>query len=296
MARFLLHAGADPNETPEQYARLPLAVDMGLYCVLKLLLERGADPTYVLPWSDKPLDNAVYKNYYRCAKLLLDAGALAVCETDDLTDMLYPLIVMDDDMAIAIAEKMATSGTPASWFTLHLESIIVKGLVQGFENHAQLIPQQAAAQCRARGDRFFASGLPECGLDAASLDYLQWAKDFDALCDLGSGIQTVSGTGAGTATATPTPTSSAEEADETETETDFDDVPIPASTADDATQTGFEEDEDVAEQSDSATSTVSSTPEDTPTPTPTADAASILSSSSSVIVLAGFLAYLGYAW
>ncbi|KAL3428689.1 hypothetical protein BDV09DRAFT_71029 [Aspergillus tetrazonus] len=115
MARFLLHASADPNETPEQYARLPLAVDMGLYCVLKLLLERGADPTYVLPWSDKPLDNAVHKNYYRCAELLLDAGALAVCETDDLTDMLYPLIVMDDDMAIAIAEKMATSGTPASW-------------------------------------------------------------------------------------------------------------------------------------------------------------------------------------
>ncbi|KAL4976087.1 hypothetical protein BDW66DRAFT_60623 [Aspergillus desertorum] len=29
--------------------------------------------------------------------------------------MLYPLIVMDDDMVIAIAEKMATSGTPTSW-------------------------------------------------------------------------------------------------------------------------------------------------------------------------------------
>lgn len=110
MARFLLHAGADPNETPEQYARLPLAVDIGLYCVLKLLLERGADPTYVLPWSDKPLDNAVHKNYYRCAELLLDAGALAVCETDDLTDMLYPLIVMDDDMAIAIARKWQLLG------------------------------------------------------------------------------------------------------------------------------------------------------------------------------------------
>ncbi|KAL4733833.1 hypothetical protein BDV11DRAFT_73561 [Aspergillus similis] len=126
MARFLLHAGADPNETPEQYARLPLAVDMGLYCILRLLLERGADPTYVPPWSDKPLDNAVYKNYYRCAKLLLDAGALAVCETDDLTGMLYPLIVMDDDMAIAIAEKMATSGTPASWLPSTLSRSLSK--------------------------------------------------------------------------------------------------------------------------------------------------------------------------
>ncbi|KAL3445278.1 ankyrin repeat-containing domain protein [Aspergillus insuetus] len=112
MVRFLLDAGADPDGTPEQYAPLPLAVDLGLDRILELLLERGADTTYVLPWGDIPLHTAVRKNYYRCAKLLLDAGALASYRTDDLDDMLYPLIVMDEEMAIPIVERMATSGDP----------------------------------------------------------------------------------------------------------------------------------------------------------------------------------------
>ncbi|KAL4880720.1 ankyrin repeat-containing domain protein [Aspergillus karnatakaensis] len=110
MVRFLLDAGADANETPAQYAPLPLASDLGLDRVLKLLLERGADPTYVLPWLDKPLDIAVMHNHYRCAKLLLDAGALGAYRTDDLDDMRYSLVMLDDDMAIPIAQKMAISG------------------------------------------------------------------------------------------------------------------------------------------------------------------------------------------
>ncbi|KAJ0424770.1 ankyrin repeat-containing domain protein [Aspergillus carlsbadensis] len=109
MVRFLLDVGADANETPSQYAPMPLAVDLGLDRILALLLERGADTSYVLPWGDIPLDNAVRKNHYRCARLLLDAGALASYEADDPSDLAYPLIVMDDDMAIPIAEKMAVS-------------------------------------------------------------------------------------------------------------------------------------------------------------------------------------------
>ncbi|KAI9037967.1 uncharacterized protein KD926_011399 [Aspergillus affinis] len=49
-------------------------------------------------------------------------------------------------------------GAPTSLVTLYLKPIIIKGLVQGFENHPQLIPHQAAAQCRAREDRIFESG------------------------------------------------------------------------------------------------------------------------------------------
>jgi ankyrin repeat protein len=112
MARFLLDAGSDVNETPMQWALIPLAVDMGLDRTLNLLLARGADPTFVPPSGDKPLDNAVSNHYYRCAKLLLDAGALASYETDNFDEMLYPLIVMDDDMAIPLAEKLAITGFP----------------------------------------------------------------------------------------------------------------------------------------------------------------------------------------
>ncbi|KAL2785395.1 hypothetical protein BJX66DRAFT_343151 [Aspergillus keveii] len=138
--------------------------------------------------------------------------------------------------------------------------------------------------------------MVECGLDAASLDYLQWAKDVDALCEWGTGVQSVSGTDIDTETATPTPTSSAEEADETDTDTDTetesetDDMPTPTSTADDATETGSEEDEGEDEQS----ATPSATPEETPTPTPTADAASSVSSSPKLTLLAAVLAYMGY--
>ncbi|KAL2830949.1 ankyrin repeat-containing domain protein [Aspergillus pseudoustus] len=112
MVRFLLDAGADVNETPGQYAPLPLAADLGLDRILALLLERGADPTFVLPWGDVPIDNAIHGHHYRCAKLLLDAGALTSYRTetdDDPVNMLYPLIIMDDDMAIPIAEKLAIS-------------------------------------------------------------------------------------------------------------------------------------------------------------------------------------------
>jgi ankyrin repeat protein len=55
-----------------------LAVDLGLDRILKLLLERGADTSYVLTWGDVPLDNAVYKNYYQCARLLLGAGGIGI--------------------------------------------------------------------------------------------------------------------------------------------------------------------------------------------------------------------------
>ncbi|KAL2782717.1 ankyrin repeat-containing domain protein [Aspergillus keveii] len=110
MVRFLLGMGADANEGPAQYAPMPLAVNLGLDRILKNLLEQGADTSYVLPWGEIPMDNAVTKHYYRCARLLLDAGALASYKTDNLSDMSYPLIVMDDYMAIPIAEKMAISG------------------------------------------------------------------------------------------------------------------------------------------------------------------------------------------
>jgi hypothetical protein len=48
MVWFLLDAGADANETPTQYAPMPLAVDLGLDRILELLLERGADTSYVI--------------------------------------------------------------------------------------------------------------------------------------------------------------------------------------------------------------------------------------------------------
>jgi ankyrin repeat protein len=77
VVQFLLDAGACPNEcqTPRQYAPLPLAAELGHGEAVRMLLEKGADFNYVLPWGDTPLQLAAWKGHYDVVKRLLDAGA-----------------------------------------------------------------------------------------------------------------------------------------------------------------------------------------------------------------------------
>ncbi|KAL4863163.1 hypothetical protein BDV12DRAFT_202375 [Aspergillus spectabilis] len=88
MVRLLLDAGADVNETPEQYAPMPLAVDLGLDRFLKLLLQRGADPTTTIG-----------------AKLLLDAGALAVAAQRGWVDSVLELVQSQPADSLDLADN-----------------------------------------------------------------------------------------------------------------------------------------------------------------------------------------------
>ncbi|KAL5336614.1 hypothetical protein BJX70DRAFT_400402 [Aspergillus crustosus] len=82
IAMLLLDWGADPaaqhysgSKRDARAVRAnALGCGPGLSCVLKLLLERGANPTYVvLAQGNRPLDTAIQKNHYWCVRLLFDA-------------------------------------------------------------------------------------------------------------------------------------------------------------------------------------------------------------------------------
>ncbi|KAL3455472.1 hypothetical protein BJX64DRAFT_295000 [Aspergillus heterothallicus] len=126
------------------------------------------------------------------------------------------------------------------------------------------------------GEGDFGPCVNKCGVDATTLDYVQWSKDVDELCD---------GDFAGDSeveheSVTSTATSSAGSASETETETATEaDEPTP-------TPTGSEDEEESA--------TESSVGDESSTPTPTPDAANTVASSSQIVLLVGALAFLGF--
>ncbi|KAL6229451.1 hypothetical protein BDW75DRAFT_245725 [Aspergillus navahoensis] len=127
----------------------------------------------------------------------------------------------------------------------------------------------------------FGPCIAKCGVDAAELDYLQWASDVDDLCGWDN-LGDVGGEDDDDDDDGPTSTTASSSASPSPSASEDSEEPTPTPTVD-TTGTGPEDEE--------ASDTPSTTPGDA-TPTPTQDAANTVDSSR-IAALAGVLALLG---
>lgn len=104
--RFLLDAGACPNEsqTPRQYAPLPLAAQCGDDEIVRMLLERGADIHYVLPWGETPLIMAARGGHGAVVRRLVASGADVDDDSYSLTALDCALRNYEGDVALLLVE------------------------------------------------------------------------------------------------------------------------------------------------------------------------------------------------
>ncbi|KAF9890664.1 hypothetical protein FE257_005795 [Aspergillus nanangensis] len=107
-ARLLFDAGVSANGTPDQYPPLPMAAKLGQTEILRMLLDNGADATYVLPWGETSMGYAAWQGHYDAVRMLLDAGALAELEEDGThTPLVSALWEGYDEIATLLAEHGA---------------------------------------------------------------------------------------------------------------------------------------------------------------------------------------------
>ncbi|KAL2867411.1 ankyrin repeat-containing domain protein [Aspergillus lucknowensis] len=113
MLRFLLDAGASPNAIhPEVRPPLQAAAIMGFVNVVRILLERGADPAYV-DTGGTSLASAASAGHYEVAKLLSEAGAPIDIKDSDSDPLLYgALASRHEDIAVLLAEHGAELDPP----------------------------------------------------------------------------------------------------------------------------------------------------------------------------------------
>lgn len=105
-AQFLLDAGACANEsqTPRQYAPLPLAARCGEDEIVRMLLERGADVHYVLPWGETPLIMAACGGHDAVVRRLAAAGVDLDDDSYGLTALECALRSFEGDVALLLVE------------------------------------------------------------------------------------------------------------------------------------------------------------------------------------------------
>ncbi|KAL5332547.1 ankyrin repeat-containing domain protein [Aspergillus crustosus] len=110
MVGFLLDAGACPNTDYDQYSPLGWAVESGNAKIVRLLLERGADPEAEDPRQGSLLGPPIRGGAYTIVELLLDAGLTpdpAVLSDYESPPLVTALRCCQDDVAFLLIERGA---------------------------------------------------------------------------------------------------------------------------------------------------------------------------------------------